>query len=347
LALATVTASLVVTSYIAYAEEELKRSKEFLHRIINSIPDPIFVKDRNRHWIVLNQAYADLFGLAISDLLGKSVQEILPTDQAKHLHFQDDWVFQHQRTEEIEEEFINLQGQRYHLSTKRSLHKDGAGNVFLVGVIHDITQRKNLEEELRRTRDQLFQDNSELSYLANHDPLTTLPNRKLFLERLQQAIEVAAAANHRHHQVALLFLDLDGFKQVNDSLGHAVGDVLLQAVAKRLSACLRAGSDTVARLGGDEFVVILPNVPGALVAKRVAQKILTTLAEDFTISGNTIHVTSSIGISIYPSDSREVVILIEKADNAMYHAKSCGKNQFVFAHTFKAELASKKRERSL
>lgn len=342
--LALLLASAVVTSYIAHAEGELQRSKEFLHRIINSIPDPIFVKSRRHEWIVLNQAYADLYGLSVDELLGKSATEVLPVDQADRHRLQDNWVFDHQLPQEVEEEFVNLQGQRYHISTKRSLHKDSAGNLFLVGVIHDITQRKSLEEELKRTRDQLFHDNSELSYLANHDPLTTLPNRKLFLERLQQALETAAEANHPHHQVALLFLDLDGFKQVNDTLGHGVGDLLLQAVAKRLLSCLRAGSDTVARLGGDEFVVILPNLPGPLVAKRVAQKILSTLDEEFTFNGHTIHVTSSIGISLYPTDSTNLDGLLQKADEAMYQAKASGKNQLFFAKSMNAAKLSPRNE---
>jgi diguanylate cyclase (GGDEF)-like protein len=240
-------------------------------------------------------------------------------------------VFGRQETQEVEEEFVNLQGQRFHISTKRSLHRDRAGNLFLVGVIHDITQRKSLEEELKRARDQLSQDNSELSYLANHDALTGLPNRKLFLECLQQALEAATAANHPHHQVALLFLDLDGFKDVNDTLGHGIGDLLLQAVAQRLQACLRAGSDTVARLGGDEFVVVLPNVPGPLIAKRVAQKILTTLAEEFTIASHGIRITSSIGISLYPQNAQQMDGLIQSADEAMYQSKNSGKNQYTIA----------------
>jgi diguanylate cyclase (GGDEF)-like protein/PAS domain S-box-containing protein len=333
--IALVAASVVVTSYIAHAEEELKRSKEFLHRVINSIPDPIFVKDRDHRWIVLNQAYAEFVGIPIDDLLGCSAEVVLPAEQAQQLKEQENQVFQTNRTIELEEEFVNLKGQHYHIATKRSLHRDGAGNVFLVGVIHDITERKTLEEELKRTRDRLSQDNSQLSYLANHDPLTGLPNRNLFRERVRQAIDKAAS---QQQQFALLFLDLDGFKQVNDTLGHTIGDLLLQAVAKRLSACLRS-SDTVARLGGDEFVVIVPYIPGVAVAKRVAKKILTTLAEGFTLEGNIIRVTTSIGISMYPGNSDELESLIQTADEAMYEAKQAGKNQFVVS---RAQPATRK-----
>jgi PAS domain S-box-containing protein len=231
--LALLGAATMVTNYIAHAEQEMHRSKEFLAQVINSIPDPIFVKNRDQVWVVLNQAYADLIGVPIANLLEHDVHAIFPAAQAQWLRTQDEWVFGRQETQEVEEEFINLKGQRFHISTKRSLHRDRAGNVFLVGVIHDITQRKGLEEELKRARDQLSQDNSELSYLANHDALTGLPNRKLFLECLEQAIAAANLASHPHHQVALLFLDLDGFKEVNDTLGHGIGDLLLQAVAQR------------------------------------------------------------------------------------------------------------------
>jgi diguanylate cyclase (GGDEF)-like protein/PAS domain S-box-containing protein len=336
--LALLGAAIMVTHYIAHAEQEMHRSKEFLAQVINSIPDPIFVKDRNQVWVVLNQAYADLIGLPRDDLLEHDVHAIFPAAQAQWLRTQDEWVFGRQETQEIEEEFVNLKGQRFHISTKRSLHRDRAGNVFLVGVIHDITQRKSLEEELKRARDQLSQDNSELSYLAHHDALTGLPNRKRFLECLQEALEAANIANHPHHQVALLFLDLDGFKEVNDTLGHGVGDLLLQAVAQRLQACLRAGSDTVSRLGGDEFVVVLPNVPGPLIAKRVARKILTTLAEEFTIASHPIHITTSIGISLYPQNAQQMDSLIQSADEAMYQSKNNGKNQYTIAQSAIAQV---------
>jgi diguanylate cyclase (GGDEF)-like protein/PAS domain S-box-containing protein len=327
--MALLIAGAVVIIYIARAKEELKRSKEFLHRIINSIPDPVFVKDRSRRWIVLNQAYVDFIGQPIDNLLGKSAEQVFPPPLAHLISDLDNQVFQQQRTIEVEEEFTDPQGKHFYLATKRSLHKDGGGNLFLIGVIRDITARKALEEELKRNQDRLSQDNTQLSYLANHDALTGLPNRKLFQERVKQTIEHSLA--HKK-QFALLFLDLDGFKQVNDNLGHGVGDLLLQAVAKRLTACLR-GSDTVARLGGDEFVVIVPHIPGVAVAKRVAKKILATLAEEFTIEGHIIHVTTSIGISMYPGDSDEMGSLMQKADSAMYEAKQRGKNQFVITKT--------------
>jgi diguanylate cyclase (GGDEF)-like protein/PAS domain S-box-containing protein len=330
--LALMTAATVVTGYIAHSEEELKRSKEFLHRIINSIPDPIFVKDKHHRWIVINEAYARFVGKPIEELVGQSVYEVFPTTQAKTFWDQDDWVFRHQIEQENEETFTNLHGLTYHIATKRSLHKDSAGNLLLVGVIRDITKRKSIEDALKRTTAELSRSNAELrmsqdhlSYLANHDSLTGLPNRKLFRERLTESL---VWARQRQQQVALLFLDLDGFKAINDSLGHGVGDLLLQAVAGRLSTCLR-GSDTVARLGGDEFVVILPAIPGDEEAKRVARKILSTLAKSFSLDSHAVQVTTSIGISLFPNNSEDPDLLIEMADNAMYQAKGLGKNRFA------------------
>jgi diguanylate cyclase (GGDEF)-like protein len=224
-------------------------------------------------------------------------------------------------------------GKTYLIATKRSLHKDSAGNLFLVGVIRDITERKQIEEALKRTAAELVRSNQELqqsadrlNHLANHDPLTGLPNRKLFQERLAQSLDWA---QENHHLVALLFLDLDGFKLINDTQGHDIGDLLLKAVAQRLTRCLR-GSDTVSRLGGDEFTVILPGIPSAMDATKVAEKILTTFAKPFTLKEQTIFITSSIGISIFPQDASTVEMLIKRADTAMYRAKELGRNRFHF-----------------
>ncbi|MBW4420008.1 MAG: CHASE2 domain-containing protein [Myxacorys californica WJT36-NPBG1] len=332
--LALTGSALVIISYIAHTEEELKRSKEFLHRVINSIPDPVFVKDKHHRWIVLNEAYSRFLGKPVEELVEKSDYDIFPAHEADIFRQQDELVFQNGHELEHEEQFTSADGRTYHIATKRSLHKDAAGNRFLVGVIRDITHRKTIENELRRTTLELSRSNAELrlsqdrlSYLANHDGLTGLPNRNLLYERLSQCLDWAS---ENGKLVAVLFLDLDGFKRINDTLGHGVGDLLLQAVARRLSGCLRT-SDMIARLGGDEFVVMLPSIPDLNNATTVAEKILHTLSQAFAISGQTLLVSSSIGISLYPTHADDLETLLQKADEAMYQAKQAGKNRYVIS----------------
>jgi diguanylate cyclase (GGDEF)-like protein/PAS domain S-box-containing protein len=171
----------------------------------------------------------------------------------------------------------------------------------------------------------------KLSYLAQHDSLTDLPNRTLLNDRLTQAISLA----YRHRQkLALLFLDLDRFKHINDSLGHAVGDRLLQSVAQRLSACVRS-SDTVSRQGGDEFVVLLSELTRAQDATVIADKILLAIATPYLIDQHELHISASIGIVTYPDDGTEAETLMKNADIAMYHAKDAGRNNYQF---FKPEM---------
>ncbi len=326
--------ALVIIAHIAYLEEELKRSKEFLSKIINTIPDPIFVKNRQHRWIVLNRAYSRFLGYPLEELIEKSDYDVFPQHEADVFRQQDQLVFSSEQEQENEEDFTDKHGVTHHIATKRSLHKDSAGNLFLVGVIRDITERKRMEEELKRTAAELVRSNAELEqsahrlrHLANHDVLTGLPNRKLFHERLGQSLEWA---NVNSQLVGLLFLDLDGFKLINDTQGHDIGDLLLKAVAGRLTGCLR-GSDTVSRLGGDEFTVILPAIPSPQDAARVAEKILSTLAKPFVLEDHTIFVTLSIGISLYPDDATIADVLVKEADGAMYSAKEHGKNRYEFA----------------
>ncbi|MBW4474328.1 MAG: CHASE2 domain-containing protein [Stenomitos rutilans HA7619-LM2] len=327
-------AAIVILAHIAHLQEELKRSKEFLSTIINTIPDPVFVKDKQHRWVVLNQAYARFLDCPLDDLLEKSDADVFSPAEAEIFRQQDQLVFRSEQEQEHEENFTDKRGVTHQIATKRSLHKDAAGNVFLVGVIRDITERKRAEEELKRAAAELMRSNAELEqsasqlrHLANHDVLTGLPNRKLFYERLGQSIDWA---KDNKQAVGLLFLDLDGFKLINDTQGHDVGDLLLKAAAKRLTGCLRS-SDTVSRLGGDEFTVILPAIPSSEDAARVAEKILTTLASPFQIEQHTIFVSASIGISLYPQNGETVNALTKAADGAMYSAKELGKNRCEFA----------------
>lgn len=193
------------------------------------------------------------------------------------------------------------------------------GRPLLYSIVHDISERLAAEEQLLRSE-------REFQFLAQHDALTGLPNRMLFRDRLERAL---ARARRVETQVALLFLDLDRFKHINDSLGHQVGDQVLVAIAEQLRHCVRE-SDTVARLGGDEFVVILEQVDGAEAVRSSAQKILDHLASGLSVADQHFVLGASIGIGLYPDDARDPDELMRLADVAMYRAKDQGRNNYQF-----------------
>lgn len=206
------------------------------------------------------------------------------------------------------------------------IHDRGGAIVGAVMVFHDVSTTRALTHRL--------------AYFAQHDSLTNLPNRLLLNDLFTQAL---LAAKRHSTVLAVLYLDLDRFKHINDSLGHAVGDRLLQLVAKRLIECVRA-SDTVCRLGGDEFVIVLSEVAHAEDAAISADKILNSLRVPSVIDGQEIHISSSIGIAIFPGDGAEVEVLLKNADSAMYEAKGLGRDNFQF---YRQELNSGANERQL
>ena len=189
---------------------------------------------------------------------------------------------------------------------------------------HDLEERKRVEQSIR--------------HIAHHDALTGLPNRSLFRDRLTHAM---AQADRYHQKLAVMFLDLDRFKAINDTLGHNVGDQLLKIAAERLRSCVR-DSDTVARLGGDEFTVIVEDIVEDHDAAAVAQKILDTLSQPFNLYGHEVFISVSVGVTLYPSDDENADNLLRNADSAMYRAKEFGRNNFQF---YVAEMNIKARER--
>ncbi len=203
---------------------------------------------------------------------------------------------------------------------------------MVAGLTQALTASERHSTEVQKKLEALAEANSYLrgklveverkvvmaSHLAYHDALTGLPNRRLLLDRLNQAI---ARPSRHGRRVALVFFDVDGFKAINDRLGHATGDKVLQEIAQRLSACLRA-TDTACRYGGDEFIVMLPEVEGAQGESVVKQKILTQLAAPYLIDGAVIAVTLSMGIAVYPEDAKDCHGLIQLADAAMYSVKN-------------------------
>ena len=196
---------------------------------------------------------------------------------------------------------------------------ESSEGVLVTAAIRDISVRKKAEAHLLRMARQM-------TYSAEHDFLTGLPNGSLLNDRISQAI--ALARRHGNH-IAILFLDLDGFKHINDSLGHQIGDKLLQSVATRLADCVR-DPDTVSRQGGDEFVVLLSELQQAEDASVTARRMLQVAAEPSSIDHHDLHVTASIGISVYPDDGLDAETLIKNADTAMYQAKENGRQGYQF-----------------
>ena len=202
------------------------------------------------------------------------------------------------------------------------------GSILWHGFMEDITDRKTIEFELKEQK-------NILDHQAHHDALTGLPNRVLFNDRLKKAIQTA---KRKKTKMALLFIDLDHFKEINDSLGHDVGDEILKAVSRRLKEVVR-DEDTIARLGGDEFTVTLEELSQTQAASLIANKLLEVLSKPMNVNGNILYVSSSIGISIYPDDGGSTQNLLKYADSAMYKAKAEGRNNFQYYNSTMTELA--------
>lgn len=225
----------------------------------------------------------------------------------------------------LDHQIITSDGATRHVHTEAKVIDDKYGNPVLVtGTVQDITVRKRYEEQIRT--------------LAYFDSLTSLPNRVLFKENLARALN---RAGRRSLKVATMFIDMDHFKEINDTLGHEVGDMLLQGLAERLKGCVRKvdrihesnqdmSNCPVSRLGGDEFTVILDDLRYLDDASRVAQRIIDVMVSPFDLEGQSVSVTVSIGISIYPDDGLHIITLLKHADIAMYHAKNKGRNNFCF-----------------
>ncbi len=290
-------------------EDELKLS----HQVLESMNESVVICDLDYRIIAVNRAFSDTMGYQEARILGKYCLTLTRGLYAVNTYHDIERVLlmEHHWAGEIQLRQANGNVILAWLEVNQVIdHKAEASH--LVMVFNDITDRKKVEEDLR--------------LLANYDPLTGLPNRTLFKERLKHALE---QAQRQETKVALLFLDLDRFKTINDSKGHHVGDELLKAVGQRLAGVVRAG-DTVARIGGDEFTIILEGIVKAKAATVIAEKIIHVLDQPFELSQNTLDITTSIGISLSPDDTFDAQELLKYADTAMYHAKSMGRNNFQF-----------------
>ena len=303
------------------AEDKLRLAGE----VIEALSEGVVIIDPDFRISSVNPAYTTISGYDVEEVVGKFPINHTALSQGGAM-FDEMWLGLEARGH-WEGEFWNLRknGEEYAERLSVTAITNPTGEVMqFAAIISDITKRK--------------QDEERILYQANYDSLTGLPNRSLFLDRLTQAIN---NMERSEKSLGLLFIDLDGFKLVNDTLGHDVGDMLLKEAAKRLGTCVRTG-DTVARLGGDEFTIIMPNLDDPKNAPLVAQRVLDSLGRAFLLGGHEAFVSGSIGITIFPDDARDAQELLKNADAAMYRAKEEGKANYQF---FTADMNEQVQER--
>ncbi|MGZ8268772.1 MAG: EAL domain-containing protein [Burkholderiales bacterium] len=295
-------------------EQALRESEQKFRQLADNIPEIFWITDvRQRVLHYLSPGFETLTGKPLAEVLRRPrswLQIVHPEDRERvrlarkplpHAEY------------DIEYRIVIAGGGVRWVHDQAFPVRDATGAVYrIAGIASDVTQRKEAEEKL--------------VYLAHYDGLTGLPNRVLFLDRLKQTLSHCA---RRGTLAAVMFVDLDRFKVVNDTLGHAMGDELLRQVGARLSVCVREG-DTVARFSGDEFVLIVNDLHGPEDARHIAQKVLQAYVEPFRVSSHEIFVSTSICISMFPSDSEDEQALLKNADSAMYRAKESGRNSFRF-----------------
>lgn len=313
----------------------LEHSQENLHlarQVINASRDGIMVTDARGIIQSINPAFTRITGYSAEESIGNT-PALLRSGRHDAEFYSAMWqavetkgywageVWNRRKNGEIYPEWLSIS----------AIRNDKGEITKLAAILSDITERKKSEEQIKN--------------LAYYDMLTGLPNRRLFSDRLNMSIANA----HRHdHQLAVVFIDLDLFKRINDTLGHSVGDKLLLEVAKRISGQLREG-DTAARMGGDEFTLLLQEIDDADCAVAIAHRVIGALSEPINVDNSTLYVTASLGISIYPYDGRDSETLVRNADTAMYRAKDEGRNsyQLYTATMNKSSLAHLEMENNL
>jgi diguanylate cyclase (GGDEF)-like protein/PAS domain S-box-containing protein len=306
--------------------QEAEHKLRLLASVFERSGEAIVISDRDNRILEVNQAFTHLTGYSADDVRGQNPR-ILSSGRTTADEFKTLW-------QAINDESFwqgevwdkRKDGSFYPKWLTISAIRNNAGEIeYYIGSFTDMTERKTAQERI--------------NHLALHDPLTGLPNRYNLQGRLDQAL---AAARRDGGHLALMFIDMDRFKNINDTLGHHVGDSLLQEVATRLTDSVR-DSDVVARLGGDEFVVVLTGVE-ATAAGSVADKILKTLGIAYSVESHELHTTPSIGIAVFPEDGDTADVLMQNADTAMYHAKSAGRNNVQFFTTAMNQAARDRHE---
>ena len=316
------------------AAAALAEQKDFAESLVRNSAVPTFVINTERRVLIWNRACEELTGIRAEEMLGgdqawkafyKTSNQILaefiidgPPEQMPDCYMEFGKSSFIPEGLHAEGWFDNLNGMDRYLAFNAAPVRNSKGELLaVVETFEDVTERKRYE--------------AQLEYQANHDGLTSLPNRNLLVDRVHQALLMS---QRNSHQVAVFFIDLDNFKFINDSLGHDIGDELLKIAADRLVACVRTGN-TVARQGGDEFVIMVSDTDIANVADRIAATIQESLSEPFRINEHELMITCSIGISISPRDGEIAQTLIKNADLAMYQAKEQGRNR---AHFYTGEM---------
>lgn len=307
-------------------QKQLKESERLHRYLVNTSPDIIYILDPHGYFTFINERIESLLGFEPKELIGKHYSSVVHQDDIE----QAKYVFNERRVGERASHNVELRLMCKDGSTAKHFENKtlpielssmgiytGAtkDNDYLgtYGVARDITERKIAEETI--------------TFQAYHDLLTRLPNRALLRDRLSLAI---SHAKREKEMLAVMFLDLDRFKNINDSLGHIVGDELLQQVSSRLKKCLREG-DTLARFGGDEFTLLLPKISNRKTdVNKIADKIIHVLKAPFVIDNHELYVSASVGVSMYPKDGDNMDTLIKNADIAMYYVKGQGKNNYQF-----------------
>lgn len=294
---------------------------DLLEKALTVAANAAFITDRDGCIVWVNDAFCRASGYSAQESVGRT-PSFLKSGRQDPAFYRALWqtilAGDMWRGEVVER---RKDGSLYAVDQTITPIRDDTGSVtHFLAIQNDITERKRQTE-----RDH---------YLAYHDDLTNLPNRALFMGVLQHAINHARQSGR---SLALLFLDLDGFKPINDTLGHPIGDRLLIAVSERLSAAVRK-SDTVARVGGDEFAIIQTDLQDAGIAASLADKLLQSLAQPFRVDGQRVRTTASIGIAVFPADGDKPEELLMKADKAMYGAKHRGRNQYTFYNPVFSEM---------
>lgn len=307
-----------VTHYISVKEDvtaykKIEERMRVATTVFDAASEAIMVTDLEGVITMVNPAFSEITGFHSQEVLGESPR-ILNSGHHDE-HFYTEMFEELKRSNRWEGEIWNRRksGEVYPQWQTIAMVRDEDGEPLeFIALFSDISKRKQKEDEIR--------------YRANYDPLTGIPNRSLFNERLEQALLLS---KRNKVGMALLYLDLDGFKQVNDMYGHLLGDQVLKHVASKLQDCVRE-SDSVGRLGGDEFVICLPSIKGSASVVSVADKVIQSLSPALDLDGKRVHIGASIGVAVYPADGESTQELYEHADIAMYRAKHRGKNQYCF-----------------